>query len=66
MADEALGKRPEVLSGAAVRVTVGMVSAVERVDSEVEADMRRDDLLGRLFLQAFKWPPPPMPERLNG
>ena len=57
------GKRQEVLSGAAVKVTTGTTSAAEGVDSTVEADLRRDDKLGGMFAEAFDLPAPAFAER---
>lgn len=62
LADARPGKRQEVLSGAAVRVTSGAVSSAEGVDPAVEGDLRRDDALGGLFKTAFALPAPEFDE----
>ena len=58
LAGKAPGVRPELLSGAAVRVTSGASSDVGGVDPAVEGDLRRDDEIGMLFTEAFNLPPP--------
>ena len=59
------GKRQEVLSGAAVRVTVGEASAAEEVDPAVEGDLRRDDALGGMCEKAFNLPAPELSLKLK-
>ena len=39
------------------------IAGTEEVDAATEVDVStRDDALGRLFRQAFNYPPPPMPD----
>ena len=48
-----------------VSVTAGHPFA-QQVDAATEADLRRDDPLGRLVDRAMNLPPPPIPEGLKG
>ena len=62
--------KPTVAAGRApnspltVSVTAGHPFAQE-VDAATEADLRRDDPLGRLIDGVMNLPPPPIPEELT-
>ena len=65
-ASETPGARSALFPGESLRVTEGKTSATEGVGREIEADITRDDWIGRMFAGVFNFPAPAVPEELKG
>ena len=50
------------LSGPSLTVTERQLTGLEAIDEHDDADLRKDDALGRLVLSAFDLKPPDAPE----
>ncbi len=51
----------EAMGGAALCISESPFGGEEKVSSAVEASLDRNDSIGRLFQQAFSYPPPALP-----
>ena len=51
----------EATAGSALCISESPFGGEEKVSSAVEASLDRNDSIGRLFQQAFNYPPPAMP-----
>ena len=50
------------INGPALTVTEKQLTGLEALDDNLEADLRRDDALGKLVMSAFDFKPPEAPE----
>ena len=50
------------INGPALTVTEKQLTGLEALDDNFEADLRRDDALGKLVMSAFDFKPPEAPE----
>lgn len=50
------------INGPALTVTEKQLTGLEALDDNFEADLRRDDALGKLVMTAFDFKPPESPE----
>ena len=53
--------QPMRFSDSALKVTAASASPLAALDEVQDADLRRDDDLGQLMMQAFDFQPPEMP-----